>query len=48
MAQKQVEIRASKRFYLLPGGDFSVPGVLLFNWLGVMVLVQPAPPNLDA
>jgi hypothetical protein len=45
---KQVEIRASKRFRLLPGGDFSAPGHVLMNWLGVMVFIKPAPPKLDA
>jgi len=45
---KQVEIRASRRFYLIPGGDFSVPGHALMNWLGVMVFIKPAPPKLDA
>ncbi|MFU5648573.1 hypothetical protein ACM7UU_24940 [Pseudomonas aeruginosa] len=45
---KQVEIKAAMRFRLLPGGDFSVPGHALMNWLGVIVFIKPAPPNMDA
>ena len=44
---KQVEIKAAKRFRLLPGGDFA-PGHVLMNWLGVMVFIKPAPPKMDA
>lgn len=40
---KQVEIRAAKRFRLLPRGDFSAPGHALMNWLGVVVFIKPAP-----
>lgn len=45
---KQVEIKATKRFRLLPGGDFSQPGHVLMNWLGLMVFISPTPPKLDA
>ncbi|MFD1679951.1 MULTISPECIES: hypothetical protein [Pseudomonas] len=45
---KQVEIRAAKRFRLLPRGDFSAPGHALMNWLGVVVFIKPAPPKMDA
>lgn len=42
---KQVEIKAAKRFRLIPGGDFSAPGHILINWLGVMAFIKPATPN---
>ena len=45
---RQVEIKSAKRFRLLPGGDFSVPGYALMNWLGLMIFIKPAPPKLDA
>lgn len=48
MGSKEVEIRPAKRFYLILQVDLSIPGCSLFNWLGVLVLVQPAPPSLDA
>jgi hypothetical protein len=45
---KQVELKAAKRFRLIPGWDFSVPGHKLMNWLGLMLFIKPAPPKLDA
>jgi hypothetical protein len=45
---KQVEIKATKRFRWLPGGDFSVPGHYLMNWLGLMIWIKPTPAKLDA
>lgn len=45
---KEVEIRVSKRFRFIPGGDFSVPGHGLMNWLGVMVFIKPTPPSIIA
>lgn len=45
---KQVEIKAAKRFRLIPGGDISAPGHVLMNWLGVVVFIKPAPTKFDA
>ena len=44
---KQVEIKASKRFRLVPRGDFSAPGHALMNWLGVVVFIKPSSPAPD-
>ena len=48
ISSKEVEIRAAKHFFLIPQVNFSIPGSWLFNWLGILVLIQPPPPNIEA
>jgi hypothetical protein len=48
VCSKQVEIKAAKKFWLIPLGDFSAPGHTLMNWLGMLIFIKPAPPTFEA
>lgn len=45
---KMVEIRAVKRFRILPRADLSAPGHALLNWLDILIFIKPTPPGFEA